>query len=65
MYLPLLVTSSLLVAALTLALVREVRLRRALQCLLQKLISFWRVKHEEPLEGTPSDTNDDTDGDAA
>lgn len=42
MVLPVLLTSSGLVVILTLALVREVRLRRALQTLLRRLLDKWR-----------------------
>jgi hypothetical protein len=44
--------SSLLAVVLVLALVREVRLRRALQMLLHRLLAHWRF-HEK--------TNDDAD----
>jgi hypothetical protein len=37
-----LATSSLLVLLLVVALIREVRLRRALQVLLRRLLSKWR-----------------------
>jgi len=40
------VTGSLLVVLLTFALVREVRLRRALQALLCRLLEHWRTKND-------------------
>jgi hypothetical protein len=44
-----LTASSVLVVVLVLLLCREVRLRRALQSLLKKLLSFWRNRDaEEP-----------------
>ena len=39
--------SSLLTVVLVVALVREVRLRRALQRLLSRLLSVWRPRHAE------------------
>jgi hypothetical protein len=45
---------SLLIAVI--ALVRERRLRRALQILLARLLSRWR--HHGPNSNTPSDIND-------
>jgi len=45
-----LTSSAVLVVLLSLALAREVRLRRALQSLLKQLLSFWRNRDdEEPL----------------
>ena len=44
--------SSLLAVVLVLALVREVRLRRALQMLLRRLLVYWRSNGQ---------TNDDAD----
>jgi hypothetical protein len=40
-------TSSLLAVVLALALVREVRWRRALQKLIQRIFTLWRNRHEE------------------
>ena len=42
-----LVSLSLAIVFLVLALVREVRLRRALQQLLAKLLAHWRKRNEE------------------
>lgn len=44
---PLLLASSLLVVVLVVALVREVRLRRALQELIRRLLKKWRLLHHE------------------
>jgi len=40
-----LLASSVLAVVLVLALVREVRLRRALQTLLRRLLERWRSRH--------------------
>jgi len=45
--------SGLLAVLLALALVREVRWRRALQKLVRKLLSLWRHRHEEDLYDGP------------
>ena len=53
-----LVCSSLLAVVIVLALAREIRLRRALESLLRRLLSYWR-SHEErqPRDtGRPVDT---------
>jgi hypothetical protein len=42
-----LLASSTLAVVLILALVREVRLRRALQDLLRRLLEKWRLLHHE------------------
>jgi hypothetical protein len=44
---PLLLASSVLVVVLVVALVREVRLRRALQELIRRLLKKWRLLHHE------------------
>lgn len=41
------VASSILAVVLTIALVREVRLRRALQVLLRRLLERWRASNEK------------------
>ena len=41
--------SSLLAVVLVVALVREVRLRRALERLLSRLLAVWRNRHAEDL----------------
>ena len=43
-----LTAGSLLVVVLALALAREIRLRRALQRLLGKLLNLWRNRDDEP-----------------
>ena len=50
MNLPYVLISSVVVLVLVLALVREVRLRRALQKLLGRLLTLWRNR----IETTPS-----------
>jgi hypothetical protein len=47
--------SSLLTVLLALALVREVRWRRALQKLVHRIFTLWRKRHED-------DVDDDADG---
>jgi hypothetical protein len=47
MTMPVLLASSTLAVVLVLALVREVRLRRALQGLLRRLLDKWRPLHHE------------------
>jgi hypothetical protein len=54
---PVLLASSVLVMVLVLLLVREVRLRCALQRLLTKLLNFWRSADAE------EDASHETDGD--
>jgi hypothetical protein len=44
---PVLLASSALVLVLSIALVREVRLRRALQALLRQLLRHWRQNASE------------------
>ena len=46
---------SLLAVVLAIALAREVRLRRALQSLLRRLLAHWRKPHEKIR---PTDTDD-------
>jgi hypothetical protein len=53
-----LAASSVLVVLLALALVREVRLRKALQRLLTKLMSFWRNNDAENSRDAPSKVDD-------
>ncbi len=48
---------SLVLLAVVLALVREVRLRRALQELLRRLLAFWRKHSHEPPEAPPVHTD--------
>jgi len=53
-----LAASSVLVVVLVLLLCREVRLRRSLQALLKRLLSFWRnTDAEDPVaqRGDPDD----------
>jgi hypothetical protein len=54
MTLPILLASSALVVLLVVALVREVRLRRALQRLLSRLLALWRNPNVEDPSGTPT-----------
>ena len=49
-----LLASSALAVVLVLALVREVRLRRALQRLLAKLLSLWRNQNEDDRSSEPA-----------
>lgn len=48
-------TSAVLAIALAAVLVREHRLRRALESLLRKVITAWRAKYAE--DNTPSDVD--------
>jgi hypothetical protein len=50
----LLAACALLAAVLALALLREIRLRRALEALLQKILNTWRTFHvsKHPSEST-------------
>ena len=51
-----------LVLALTLAIVallREVRLRRALQTLLRRILGRWRIRPDEKTQIHPTDRPDD------
>ena len=54
-------TSSLLVAVLAFALVREVRLRRALQRLLGRVLACLRGGHETTLHDSHGAADDDPD----
>ena len=47
MTVPALLAGSVLALVLTLALVREVRLRRALETLLRRLLEKWRSRRED------------------
>jgi len=47
MTVPVLLAGSVLALVLTLALVREVRLRRALETLLRRLLEKWRSRRED------------------
>ena len=51
-------SSALLVVLLTLALAREIKLRRALQRLLAKLLKFWR-NHDPPIRPDSDDPDSD------
>lgn len=53
-----LTASAVLVMVLVLLLCREVRLRRALQRLLTKLMSFWRNNNAENAPTVPSKVDD-------
>jgi hypothetical protein len=54
-----LTASAVLVVLLALALAREMRMRRALQSLLKKLLSFWRNRDAEDPVARRGDTADD------
>ena len=56
---PILLASSLLAVVLVLLLIREHRLRRALEALLRRLIAHWR-SHEKnrPTNPNPSDPDE-------
>ena len=55
---PVLLASSALAVILVLALAREMRLRRALQRLLARLLKFWRKQHAENPPTGPTDDDD-------
>ena len=55
--------SSLLAILLTLALAREVRLRRALQRLLARIFNHWRNAHESDPRRQSTDRRDGPAGD--
>ena len=57
------VASSILAAVLALALVREVRLRRALEVLLARILAAWRRRSDRSASDSPhADGNDRADG---
>jgi hypothetical protein len=53
--------SSLLAVVLALALAREVRLRRALERLLARILSYWRNQHASNETPAPHDAGADRD----
>jgi len=55
-----LAASSVLVVLLALALAREMRMRRALQSLLRKLLSYWRKSDADEPVARRGDADDDT-----
>ena len=55
------VASSILAAVLALALVREVRLRRALELLLSRILAAWTRRSDR---STPEPRDSDSDHDA-
>ena len=55
---PIILASSVLAIVLVAALVREVRLRRALQRLLSRLLSYWRKHDAKDRTSTPVDVDD-------
>lgn len=57
MAVPIAVASSVLAMILVIALAREIRLRRALESLLRRLLSYWRT-HEKRY---PRDVGHSTD----
>ena len=58
---PLILASSLLVVVLALALAREVRIRRALQRLLARVLTLWRNQHAEKFPENDPDRSDSGD----
>ncbi|MCH8148687.1 MAG: hypothetical protein IH987_11930 [Planctomycetes bacterium] len=54
-----LTASAVLVMVLVLLLCREVRMRRALQSLLKKLLSYWRNRDAEKPVARRGDVDDD------
>ena len=56
---------AVLVVLLALALAREMRMRRALQSLLKRLLSFWRNHDAEEPVARRGDTVDDVNDAAA
>ena len=57
------VASSVLVLILICALTREVRLRRALQRLVARLLSYWRSQHEDEISSLQRGDDRDIDRD--
>jgi hypothetical protein len=55
--------SSLLAVLLALALVREVRWRRALQKLVHRIFTLWRKRHEEDMDDDNGGVGRRIDGD--
>ena len=55
-----LTASAVLVVLLAVALAREMRMRRALQSLLKKLLSFWRNRDAEEPVARRGDADDDS-----
>ena len=45
-----LLVSSLVIVVVIVLLVREVRLRRALECLLRRLLNYWRSHEANPVD---------------
>ncbi len=56
-----LTASAVLVVLLALALAREMRMRRALQSLLKRLLSLWRNRDAEEPIARQGDADDDVD----
>ena len=50
---PIAVASSVLAVVLVIVLAREIRLRRALECLLKKLLTYWRTHTHMPAHLMP------------
>jgi hypothetical protein len=57
---PVAVASTVLAVVLVVVLAREIRLRRALESLLRKLLAYWRSREERsPRDvGRPADAGD-------
>jgi ABC-type phosphate/phosphonate transport system permease subunit len=60
MAVPIALASSVLAVVLVVVLAREIRLRRALESLLRRLIAYWRTREERTHRDTghPADAAD-------
>ena len=60
MAVPIAVASTVLAVILVIALAREIRLRRALESLLRRLLTYWRTHEAPPYRDTtrPADPGD-------
>ena len=60
MAVPIAVASSVLAVVLVVVLAREIRLRRALESLLRRLLAYWRTREERTHRDTahPVDADD-------
>ena len=61
---PIILASSVLAIVLVVALIREFRLRRALQKLLSKLLYVWRNQHAENLSSTSTHLDNSSHADS-
>lgn len=63
---PLIVALALALLLVVIALAREIRLRRALQLLLARVLALWRSRAQTPPQSTlPSNPTPDADGPVA